>query len=47
MRQRFLIEGHYDREVDESRIRDYFDTVTKALGLRMYAGGRPSFVSMP
>jgi len=36
-RQRLLVEGIYQNPVDEAGIRGYFDKVTKALGLRMYA----------
>lgn len=35
-RQRLLIEGFYDREVDEKTIRDYFKIVTGQLELRTY-----------
>lgn len=35
-RQRLLIEGYYDRDVDEAVIREYFDEFTSALNLKMY-----------
>jgi hypothetical protein len=35
-RQRLLIEGFYQNEVDEEVIKDYFKTVTESLSLRMY-----------
>jgi len=37
-RKRLLVEGYYRRAaVDERAIRDYFSTITSALGLRTYA----------
>jgi len=42
-RQRLLMEGFYDREVDEEVIKDYFKTVTESLKLRMY--GEPIIFS--
>ncbi|OIO64647.1 hypothetical protein AUJ68_05500 [Candidatus Woesearchaeota archaeon CG1_02_57_44] len=42
-RQRLLLEGFYAIPVDTIVIADYFDTVTKALGLRMY--GEPVIFS--
>lgn len=43
VRQRLLIEGFYNRAVDEGVIEDYFATVTRALSLRMY--GQPTIFS--
>ncbi len=37
VRQRLLIEGLFTREIDEAAIEEYFDALTKALGLKMYA----------
>ncbi|MFA5799981.1 MAG: S-adenosylmethionine decarboxylase [Candidatus Peribacteraceae bacterium] len=37
VRQRLLIEGLFDCPVDEARIAGYFETLTRALGLKMYA----------
>jgi S-adenosylmethionine decarboxylase len=42
-RQRLLIEGFYKIEVNEKTIKTYFETITKALGLRMY--GKPIIFS--
>ena len=35
-RQRFLIEGYYDSEVDEGVIEDYFTEITRSLKLKRY-----------
>ena len=35
-RQRLLIEGFYQKKIDEQVIEDYFKTVTDSLKLRMY-----------
>ncbi|MBI2651783.1 hypothetical protein HYX01_04890 [Candidatus Woesearchaeota archaeon] len=43
VRQRLLIEGFYKIGVDKSVIVDYFNTITKALNLRMY--GKPIIFS--
>jgi S-adenosylmethionine/arginine decarboxylase-like enzyme len=43
VRQRLLLEGYYDSEVDEEKIRDYFRAITAALELRMY--GEPIIFS--
>ena len=37
VRKRLMIEGYYTVEVDEAAIKGYFETITKALGLTMYA----------
>ena len=42
-RQRLLIEGFYKIDADKKAIADYFDTITKALSLRMY--GEPIIFS--
>ena len=42
-RQRLLIEGFYKIKVDKKVIRDYFDTIAKALKLSMY--GKPIIFS--
>ena len=42
-RQRLMLEGFYEKEVNPSVIEDYFATVTKALNLRMY--GKPIIFS--
>lgn len=43
IRQRLLIEGFYQVDINEKVIEDYFSTVTKALSLRMY--GKPIIFS--
>lgn len=43
MRQRLLLEGFYDKFVDENVIREYFSFITQKLGLRMY--GEPVIFS--
>lgn len=43
VRQRLLIEGFYNLDVDKKVIRMYFKTITKALNLRMY--GQPIIFS--
>lgn len=35
-RQRLLIEGFYKIKADEKTIKDYFNSITKELGLKMY-----------
>ena len=35
-RQRLLFEGHFDIDVNEKTIRNYFNTITKKLRLRTY-----------
>ena len=35
-RQRLIVEGFYQRDVDESVIRSFFEKITKDLGLRTY-----------
>lgn len=35
-RKRLLIEGFYDREIAEDVLRDYFEHLTRELGLRTY-----------
>ena len=42
-RQRLLLEGFYDKFVDENVIKEYFSFLTKKLGLRMY--GEPVIFS--
>ena len=42
-RQRLLIEGFYKIKVNEKTIKNYFETITKALKLRMY--GKPIIFS--
>lgn len=42
-RQRLLIEGFYEIEVNEKTIKNYFETIAKALKLRMY--GKPIIFS--
>lgn len=42
-RQRLLVEGFYDREVDKQIISDYFTWITTYLHLRMY--GEPIIFS--
>src|SRR3989344_2319018 len=42
-RQRLLIEGFYDIDVDKEIIEEYFNKITKVLGLRMY--GKPIIFS--
>jgi len=42
-RQRLLIEGFYNLEVDKEVIKDYFEKITQALELRMY--GQPIIFS--
>ena len=36
LRQRLLIEGFFDRPVDEEAIRDFFATLTEGMSLRAY-----------
>ena len=43
MRQRLLIEGFFEIDADSGTIRDYFNVVTEALGLKMY--GEPIIFS--
>jgi S-adenosylmethionine decarboxylase len=43
IRQRFLIEGFYQKEINVQAIKDYFKTVTDSLGLKMY--GEPVIFS--
>ena len=43
IRQRFLLEGFYQKEIKEQEIRDYFKTITDALELKMY--GEPIIFS--
>ena len=43
VRQRLLIEGFYNLEVDESVIKKYFQSITNGLSLRMY--GEPVIFS--
>lgn len=43
VRQRLLIEGLFDCHVDEAKITGYFETLTRSLGLKMYA--RPMIYS--
>jgi hypothetical protein len=42
-RQRLLLEGFYEADVDEASIRGYFDHVATTLGLRTY--GEPTIYS--
>ncbi|MFC1726745.1 S-adenosylmethionine decarboxylase [candidate division KSB1 bacterium] len=42
-RQRLLLEGFYQNEVNEQTIEDYFKTITDSLELRMY--GEPIIFS--
>ncbi len=42
-RQRLLIEGFFERDVDQKTIEAYFETVTAKLGLRAY--GKPIIFS--
>jgi S-adenosylmethionine decarboxylase len=42
-RQRLLLEGFYEADVDEASIRGYFDHVASTLGLRTY--GEPTIYS--
>jgi len=42
-RQRLLIEGFYKIDVDKKVLKDYFETITKLLKLRMY--GEPTIFS--
>lgn len=43
MRQRLLVEGYFQTEVDEAEIRRYFTTITGKLALRVY--GEPIIFS--
>jgi len=43
MRQRLLIEGYFEKDVDEKTIETYFETLTKTLELRAY--GKPIIFS--
>ncbi|NGX51622.1 MAG: hypothetical protein K1060chlam2_01495 [Chlamydiae bacterium] len=36
-RQRYMIEGYFEREVDRAVIEEFFKTITKDLNLRTYA----------
>ena len=38
-RQRYMIEGYFDRKVNEAVIEEFFKTITKDLNLRAY--GKP------
>ncbi|MBU0591546.1 hypothetical protein KKF81_02865 [Candidatus Micrarchaeota archaeon] len=42
-RQRLLIEGFYDLDIDETTISNYFKEITKTLNLKMY--GKPIIFS--
>ncbi|MCX6798108.1 MAG: S-adenosylmethionine decarboxylase [Candidatus Falkowbacteria bacterium] len=43
IRQRFLLEGFYQKEIDVQAIKDYFQTITDSLELKMY--GEPIIFS--
>ncbi|MCI0381754.1 MAG: S-adenosylmethionine decarboxylase [Chlamydiae bacterium] len=43
IRKRFLIEGYYEIEVDEQKIKEFFSHLCKKLNLRMY--GKPIIFS--
>ena len=43
VRQKFLIEGFFDIDVDERIIEDYFGEITRSLNLKMY--GKPIIFS--